>query len=113
MRILGKKLSGSDVKAFGKKLTNNAQIFGRKFTNTVDKIAPILTVAGELTGHPEVALASQGVQALTHGVDNAVRKAGGVANSLDNANKFREAGINFGESYNQVKQQANDLLTRS
>ena len=111
MRVFGRKVTGNDVKAFGRKIADNASVFGRKLVNTVDKIAPLAQVISTVTGHPEIAMGIAGIQGAVHAGDSATRA--GVGALTNRKGNFNEKVVNFGEKLGEFKQQTNDLLQQN
>lgn len=111
MRILGQKVSGNSIRNFGKKVMNNASVIGRKFVNTVDKLAPLASIAATAAGHPEVGMAIQSGQALVHGIDDSVRAGVTAVNSKQQ--DYDKNLVNFGESIDNLKEKSNALLRQN
>ena len=114
MRIFGKKITGHDIKAFGRKFGNNASVFGRKLVNTVDKLAPLAQVIATTAGRPDIAASIGGFQGAVHTGDIATRA--GIAAATSKRDGYDNKVINFGEKLNEFKQQANqtnDLLQQN
>ena len=104
VKIFGKKITEKGMKRFAYKVGREANVIGRKTLNTIDKVAPMAAIVATAAGHPEIAAAIGGAQALAHAGDKAIRS--GVAVATAKKGGVDNALVNFGEDVNAVKRDA-------
>jgi hypothetical protein len=106
MKIFGRKVHKTNLKKLGRKIGHVANVVGRKTLNTIDKAAPIASVAALALGQPEIAAAISAGQGLAHATDGAVR-SGVAAGTANKANRDKRL-VEFGDNVESLRSQGND-----